>query len=684
MFGHLRRTAVRLSCLLFVLHTAPLLADEERTLTTPTAWWWLYGVTEAQIIDQINNSGARLIDIEVQSTAPIRFAAVFVHNSGVHARNWWWYYGLTAADVTNFINANNGRLIDIERYFDGAVGADRYAVIMVENSGTASKGWWWYLNQTVPALGNFTTLNNARLVDVDRVPASGNYDAIMISNTGSDASGWWHLYNIGAGALTAFINTNSARILELEVRDPVSGVFDAILIPNSGVDAVHWWWYWGVTEAQLNAFLSQNGARLTDLETWESGGVRYFAAVMINNSNELTTRIADILQYGTDGSTGLFLKEVSGPVLASLQQGFVFEPASSIKVTHHLHAIRQVMQGLDDLAAPVTYSINYTGSCPIGGAPFQNSDLAGALRAMMWFSDNAATQFIGTRYGVANINTTSATIALMTNTSINHTPLGCGGPAVANPNAMTLEDAGSLYERVANGSVMDNATRETFWSLMQSETTPPASQWWFTISLRNLIEDEATNLGYPSMVDVYWANTRLAWKPGGYTLNGQDFVSVAGWVSLPRCDGRERLAPREYVFGVFVHDAAAENGRVFAAAPELLREQVRNALGTCPTDAPVVVALPRGVVLEPSVPNPFNPRTLLSFTLSQPGQVRLSVLDVRGREVAVLLDEFRAEGTHRVFWDGGDADGTRLASGAYFVRVVANGAVDGQKVVLAK
>jgi beta-lactamase class A len=75
---------------------------------------------------------------------------------------------------------------------------------------------------------------------------------------------------------------------------------------------------------------------------------------MVNNSNALTTRIADILDYGADGSTGLYLKEVNGPVLASLQQGFVFEPASSLKVTHHLHAMRQVMMGFDNLNAPVT------------------------------------------------------------------------------------------------------------------------------------------------------------------------------------------------------------------------------------------------------------------------------------------------------------------------------------------
>jgi len=672
---------VLLMCLAALTATVAV-ADEERTLTTPTGWWWLYGVGETDINNLVNNEGARVIDIEVQSTNPIVFAAVFVHNSGDHARNWWWYYGQSAADVINLLNVNNARLIDIERYFDAGVGADRFAVVMVENTGGAAKGWWWYLDASVATLDANAATNNARLVDIDRVSSSGNYDGIMISNTGADASGWWHLYNVDATFLQTFMSNNSARIFELEMRDTVNGLFDCVLIPISGPDAIHWWWYYGVTESQLSAFLAQNGARLTDLETWFDGSTRRFSAVMVNNSNDLTTRIADILDYGADGATGLYLKQVNGPTLASLQQGFVFEPASSIKVTHHLHAMRQVMMGLDDLSTPVVYSINYTGSCPIGGAPFQNSTLGGALQAMMWFSDNAATEFISDRYGPAAINATSSNVALMTNTSINHTPLGCGGAAVANPNDMTLEDAGMLHERVANGIILDAPTRETFYDLMQSEDTPAASQWWFTTSLRDLIYEEATNLGVPGHAASYWANTRLAWKPGGYGLNGLDYVSVAGWVSLPYC-GRTGLGFQEYVFGVFVHGATDDNGRVFSAAPELFREQIREGLRSCPTDAAPVVAVPR-LELLPNVPNPFNPRTTLVFSMPEAAHVRLSIFDVRGQEIAVVLDEMRAAGTQEVDWDGRGTNGERIASGAYFARVVAGNEVAGRKIVLAK
>jgi hypothetical protein len=248
---------------------------------------------------------------------------------------------------------------------------------------------------------------------------------------------------------------------------------------------------------------------------------------------------------------------------------------------------------------------------------------------------------------------------------------------------MTLEDAGLLYERVANEVILDSATRQTFYDLMQSDDTPAASQWWFTISLRDLIYEEAANLGNPGVASSYWSNTEVAWKPGGYTLNGQDFVSIAGWVKLPQC-GRGGLTWREYVFGVFVHDAASDGGRVFAAAPELFREEIQDALRTCPTSTPEVVTVVPRLELHPNVPNPFNPSTTLVFSMPEAAHARLSILDVRGRELAVVLDEPRGAGTHRVTWDGRGSDGRPVASGAYFARVVAGNDVDGRKIVLAK
>ena len=43
-----------------------------------------------------------------------------------------------------------------------------------------------------------------------------------------------------------------------------------------------------------------------------------YSFVMINNSNDITSRVGELLRNGTDGTKGLYLKEVNGTVLANL------------------------------------------------------------------------------------------------------------------------------------------------------------------------------------------------------------------------------------------------------------------------------------------------------------------------------------------------------------------------------
>ena len=83
----------------------------------------------------------------------------------------------------------------------------------------------------------------------------------------------------------------------------------------------------------------------------------------------------------------------------------------------------------------------------------------------------------------------------------------------------------------------------------------------------------------------------------------------------------------------------------------------------------VAPALPPRIVLEQNFPNPFNPRTTISFTLGEPVSVDLSVYSVAGRRIATLLSGPQAAGRHEVTWQGRDDGGVDLASGLYFYRL---------------
>jgi hypothetical protein len=78
-------------------------------------------------------------------------------------------------------------------------------------------------------------------------------------------------------------------------------------------------------------------------------------------------------------------------------------------------------------------------------------------------------------------------------------------------------------------------------------------------------------------------------------------------------------------------------------------------------------------------PNPFNPATTIDFALEREMQVSLRVFDVRGREVARLVDGVRAAGSHRVQFEG---DG--LASGVYHAVLQSGDARSQQRLVLLK
>ncbi len=72
--------------------------------------------------------------------------------------------------------------------------------------------------------------------------------------------------------------------------------------------------------------------------------------------------------------------------------------------------------------------------------------------------------------------------------------------------------------------------------------------------------------------------------------------------------------------------------------------------------------------LMQNYPNPFNPSTVISFGLKNASNVKLSVYDMSGRELAVLVNQNLMPGDHSFKWDA-----SALASGTYFYRLNVNG-----------
>lgn len=79
---------------------------------------------------------------------------------------------------------------------------------------------------------------------------------------------------------------------------------------------------------------------------------------------------------------------------------------------------------------------------------------------------------------------------------------------------------------------------------------------------------------------------------------------------------------------------------------------------------PVAILKDWGVELLPNTPNPFAQHTVLAYNLYRPMQVRLSVHDALGREIAVLANAPQTAGEHSLLWQTTD-----LAAGIYVYRL---------------
>ncbi len=94
--------------------------------------------------------------------------------------------------------------------------------------------------------------------------------------------------------------------------------------------------------------------------------------------------------------------------------------------------------------------------------------------------------------------------------------------------------------------------------------------------------------------------------------------------------------------------------------------------------------LPKSFSLAQNYPNPFNAGTNISFSLPSAGYVELSVYDILGRKVTILLDSFLPAGNHSATWNGRSGNGESMATGIYFYRLAAEGFDETKKMLLVK
>ena len=88
--------------------------------------------------------------------------------------------------------------------------------------------------------------------------------------------------------------------------------------------------------------------------------------------------------------------------------------------------------------------------------------------------------------------------------------------------------------------------------------------------------------------------------------------------------------------------------------------------------------------LEPNVPNPFNPVTRISFTISQNAHTTLRIYDAAGHLVTTLVDQMMTPGRHSLTWRGTDSRNRQVASGVYYYQLKSGGQILTRSMVVLK
>jgi len=159
--------------------------------------------------------------------------------------------------------------------------------------------------------------------------------------------------------------------------------------------------------------------------------------------------------------------------------------------------------------------------------------------------------------------------------------------------------------------------------------------------------------------------SRLSLPVHGFAREGEEFHferwSGSAWEDVP---------------GQVVIERGAASGSIAGGG------WYRLARGRAPTGG-----TDSGVELLGNAPNPFNPRTVISYRIpgSSVGErVRLTVLNVRGQVVQTLVDGVAGAGTHTVVWEGDDVSGRQVATGIYLYRLEVGRTVITRKMLLLR
>ena len=231
---------------------------------------------------------------------------------------------------------------------------------------------------------------------------------------------------------------------------------------------------------------------------------------------------------------------------------------------------------------------------------------------------------------------------------------------------MNIPRAGHTATLLPDGRVIVTGGKSSMGEVASAEIFDPTAQGglgsWRLLRDMNVARFNHAATYHPSgvlLVTGTWVMGQGALSSELLTIDGN--VMTNSWTQVG-----DMLGQRSNHTSTLLHDGRVLviGGEVYGSQDASTGCEYTNSLGPLAVDALPGVAT--DAFLHQNIPNPFSGGTNISFTLSRPASIRLFIVDMLGREVAMLADGWHGIGTYSVDWDGVAAH-RMLPSGSYLI-----------------
>jgi len=174
-------------------------------------------------------------------------------------------------------------------------------------------------------------------------------------------------------------------------------------------------------------------------------------------------------------------------------------------------------------------------------------------------------------------------------------------------------------------------------------------------------------------------DVKLEWTTGvelnnsGFDIERQILSGTEGWFKIAFIQGNGTTnEPRSYSY---VDKKLQTNTYKY----RLKQIDYNGSFEYFDLNSEVIIGKPVETGITQNYPNPSNPRSKIEYQIASASKVSIIVYNIKGQEVAVLVNEIKEAG-----YFSAEFDGTNFASGVYFYRIIAGSYINTKRMILVK